>query len=379
MNWLTGGAQGDVKRLITQLVDATRRDNAAKELIKLGADSVPLLIDALQTQDLDLLHYCQQILARISSATLPLTKALAAANPTIRARSAETLGIIKDKSVIPALLSALKDEYYIVRASAVLALGNIGDAQVIPSLLPFLKDKDEEVRSAACIAIAKFRNPATFDEITNVLLDDPNIEVRRSAALALGETKHPAAIPFLMEALRDSFWWFEREQAAGDLLSAIEGMGPAVVEPLIEALGDKEGTVRKFATTVLGNLGDPRAIEELGMALYDLHHEVGETAAAALVKFGTAAVDVLIESLNHPEGGVRGHAITALGNIQDARVVPVLIEMLHDPERTNQRQAMLSLAKLHDRRALPALQEIASVRADRELSMLAKQILESFK
>ena len=139
----------------------------------------------------------------------------------------------------------------------------------------------------ACVAIGKFRDPSTFDDITNILLDDPLIEVRQSAARALGETKHPAAIPFLMEALRDSSWWFEREQAAMDLLNAIENMGPAVVEPLIEALGDKEGTVRKYAAIMLGNLRDVRAIEELGMALYDLHHEVGETAAEALVKFGS--------------------------------------------------------------------------------------------
>ena len=378
MNWLTGGrfAQGEAKRLIAQLADSTKRDLAAKELIKLGADSVPPLIDALQTQDLSLLLYYQQILARISSATLPLTKALATAQPTVRARVAETLGISKDKSAIPALLDALKDEYFTVRWRAVIALGNIGDVQTIPFLLPFLKDKDEEVRSAACTSIGKFRDPSTFDEITNVLLDDPKIEVRRSAAIALGETKHPAAIPFLMEALRDSYWWFEREQAAADLLNAIEKMGPAAVEPLIEALGDKEGTVRKFAATVLGNLGDPRAMEELGMALYDLYHEVGETAAEALAKFGAKAVELLIESLNHPEAAIREHAILALAKIRDARVAPVLIEMLHDSERMNRKQAMLALGALGDSRALPALQEIASNRADRELAMLAKQILE---
>jgi HEAT repeat protein len=41
--------------------------------------------------------------------------------------------------------------------------------------------------------------------------------------------------------------------------------------------------------------------------------------------------------------------------------------------------AVRSLGELGDRRALPALQEIASSRADRELSALAKQILESIK
>ena len=379
MNWLTGGPHGEAKRLITQLADSTKRDIAAKELIKLGADAVPPLIDALQTQDPNLILTIQHILARISSATPALVKALATAHPTVRARVAETLGISKDKSAIPALLDALKDQYFTVRASAALALGNIGDAQVIPSLLPLLKDKDNEVRSAACIAIAKFRDPSTFDDITNVLLDDPMIEARQSAAIALGDTKHPAAIPFLMEALRDSSWWFEREQAAADLLNAIEKMGVAVVEPLIEALGDKEGTVRRYAAIMLGRMGDPRAIEELGMTLYDLHDEVGKAAAEALAKFGAPTVDIFIEALNHPEAGIRENSVVALSKIQDARVVPVLIEMLADPARDVKKQAMQALGELRDRRAIHALQEIVSNRADRELSMLAKQIIESMK
>jgi len=379
MNWLTGGSLGEVKRLIAQLSDSTRRDNAARELIKLGADSVPPLIDALQTQDPGLILYYQHILARISSATLPLTKALAAAHPITRGRVVEIFGISKDRLAIPALLDALKGEFFTVRSRAALVLGNIGDASVLPFLLPLLNDAEGEVRSAACVAIASFRDPSTFDDITNVLLDDSLIEVRQSAARALGETKHPAALPFLMEALRDSSWWFEREQAAADLLNAIKNMGPAAVEPLIEALGDKERAVRRYAATLLGELGDMRAIEELGMALYDLHNEVGKAAADALAKFGAPTVDIFIEALNHPEAEIRKNSVAALCKVQDARVVPLLIEMLRDPARDVQKQAMLALGELRDQRAIPELQVIFSNRADRELSMLAKQIIESIK
>jgi HEAT repeat protein len=379
MNWLTGGTQGEAKRLIVQLADSTRRDAAARELIKLGADAVPTLIEALQTQDVSLLLIYQQILARISSATPILTKSLATAHPITRGHVAEVFAISKDSSAIPALLYAVKGEYFTVRSRAALALGEIGDSSVIPALLPLLKDKESEVRSAACVSIAKFCDPATFDDITNVLLDDPMIEVRQSAARALGETKHPAAIPFLMEALRDSSWWFEREEAASDLLTAIEKMGPAVVEPLIEALGDKEGTVRKYAAIVLGRMGDSRAIEELGMTLYDLHHEVGKAAAEALAKFGAPTVDIFIEALNHPEEDIRENSVVALSKIRDARVVPVLIEMLEDPAREVQKQALLSLGELHDPRAIPALQEVMSNRADREMAALAKQVIENIK
>ena len=51
MEWLTGGKLGEAKRLIAQLSDANaaKRDQAARDLIGLGADAVPPLLEALQT------------------------------------------------------------------------------------------------------------------------------------------------------------------------------------------------------------------------------------------------------------------------------------------------------------------------------------------
>lgn len=153
-------------------------------------------------------------------------------------------------------------------------------------------------------------------------------------------------------------------------------MGKPAVEPLIEALGDREGTVRKLAATVLGKLQDVRALDELGMTLYDLHHEVSEAAAEALAQFGAPAIAVLGEALKHPEAAVREHAVIGLGKIQDARVANLLVGMLDDPERFVKKQVIQSLGGLHDDRAKSALKEIAADRADRELSTLAKSILE---
>lgn len=376
MNWLTGSRHGEAKNLISLLADSTKRERAAQELIKLGADAVPALMDALQTQDLSLLPLYQQILARIPSASPALMKTLASAHPILRGRAAEVLALSRDRAAIPALLEAVKGEYYTVRSRAALALGNIRDAGAIPALLSLLKDKESEVRAAACIAIGKFCDPALFDEIANILLDDPTIEARRAAAVALGETRHPAAIPYLMEALRDPFLWYEREDAAVDLLTALERMGEAAVGPLIEALGDPERNVRKFAATVLGNLRDARAVEELGMAVYDLHDEVSRAAAEALAQFGAPAVGVLGEALSHPEAAVREHAVLGLGKIQDARVVPLLIEMLNDPERIVRKQAIRSLGQLRDERSISALKDIAADRSDREMSALAKETIE---
>jgi HEAT repeat protein len=378
MNWITGGPHTEAKKWIGQLTDPAKRERAAQELIRLGAEAAPALVEALQSRDPNLPPIVGRLLARIGPAAVPaLVHSLQNAHPLIRVQVVDVLAQIKDRSVVLPLLDALQGEFYTVRARAAAALGLVGDPQVIPHLLKALKDPEPEVRAWAALALGKFRDPSTFDDIAGLLLDDQKIEVRQVVVRSLGETRHTAALPYLMEALRDSFWWYEREQAASDLLEAIEKMGASAVEPLIGALADREGTVRKFAAIVLGELKDIRAVEELGMALYDLHHEVSRVAALALGKMGAPAVDFLAEGLRHPEADVREHATLGLGMIQDTRVAPLLIGMLQDPERIVQRQAILSLAGLRDPRAAAALRDIVNNRADREFSALAKQLLQN--
>jgi HEAT repeat protein len=376
MNWLTGGKTGEAKRLVTQLADSSKRDRAAQELIRLGPEAVPVLMEALQARDPSLIPFIQQILSRMPSATPTLIKALSTAHPVVRGRVAEIFTVTRDRAAIPALISALRGEFYTVRSRAVLALSNIGDPEFMDEILLLLSDHEAEVRIAAVTALGKYGVPYTFDRMSNLLFYDPILEVRQATARALGNTKHPDAVFFLTQALRDPFWWYEREQAATELLKAIEQMGVYAVPGLIEALGDREGTVRKFAALILGRIGDPRAIEELGMALYDLHHDVSQTAADALAKFGVPAIKVLANALRHPEAVVREHAVIALGRIRDPRVAPLLIDVLHDPVREVQKQAILSLGELNDRTADSALRVIAANRNDSELSTLARQMLE---
>ena len=377
MDWLTGGKQGEAKRLVTQLADANaaKRDQAARDLIGLGADAVPPLLDALQTKDQNLLSIYQQVLARIPAASAELIKILTSAHPILRARAADIFSISKDRTAVANLLDALQGEYYTVRARAALALGKIGDRKAIQPLLAALKDPEVDVRIAAGLALGLFKDPSTFDKLADVLLDDPKIEVRQAAARALGYTQHPAALPYLMEALRDPFWWYEREVQAGDLFSAIEKMGVVAVEPLIEALQDKEGTVRRYAAGLLGRIGDPRAIEPLSMALYDLHHDVGNAAAEALTKFGANSFDILVEALSHPEMWIRIHSVQALVKIRDERVASLLQEMWNDPERDVKRHVIEAMGELKDASLLPTLQSIMANRADREFHALAKDAI----
>jgi HEAT repeat protein len=380
MNWLTGSKLGEARKLVNQMRDVSKRERAGGELLRLGAEGAPALIEALQTKDQGLLPYYQGLLARMGSAATPaLTHSLRSDHPLIRGRVAEVLAQTKDPQALPALLDALRGEFYTVRSRAARALGAIRDPQAIQPLLEALSDNEPEVRIGALVGLGRFQDSRTFDRMADLLLEDPQIEVRQAAAIALGGTKHPQALPYLMVALRDPFWWYEREQAAGELLKAIEGMGPLAVEALLEALTDSEMTVRRYAATLLGRIKDPRVIEPLGMSLYDTHFEVGRAAAVSLAGFGGRGLKLLAEALHHPEAWLRQHAVAGLTLSGDQRIVPAILEMLQDPEREVQKQAIQSLGELKDPRALPALQAIAVDRRDREFSSLARSAMEAIR
>ena len=224
MNWLTGSKHAEARKLVNQVKDVAKRGRVEVELLHMGAEAAPALIEALQTTEPNLLPLYQGILARMGIAATPaLTHSLLNDHPLIRGRVAEVLAQTRDPKAVPALLSALSGEYYTVRSRAARALGAIGDAEAIQPLLGALADKELEVRIEAVKALGKFKLPETFDNMADLLLEDPQIEARQAAAQALGETHDPQAIQYLMIALRDPFWWYEREQAADVLLKAIEG------------------------------------------------------------------------------------------------------------------------------------------------------------
>ena len=131
MAWLSDKKQNlDVKRLIGMLreSDISKRNDAARQLIALGADSTPGLVAALGNNDPALGKFVPQILVRIGSAAIPtLTEAIRAGNATIQIHAAKVLGEIGNSAALPILLQILPSKDYKVQVAAALALGKIGD------------------------------------------------------------------------------------------------------------------------------------------------------------------------------------------------------------------------------------------------------------
>lgn len=378
MAWLPVSRRGGAKRLVSQLSDPSRRHQAVSDLLSLGADAVPALVDALGAASPDIPPLAEGVLVRLGPQALPvLLKTLQEAHPQARAHAARILGRIKDLRSQPALLTALRGEYYTVRAAAALALGEIGGSGAFEPLVAARRDPEPSVRAAAALGLGFFPIPATVKALTPLLLEDPITEVRQAAARALGGIPDPETLPLLMEALHDSFWWYEREPAAADLLAAIQAQGEPAIDVLISALSDPEGAIRRFAVTLLGNMHADRAVKPLGMALYDLHHEVGSAAGLALGCIGPESLIVLEEAASHPEPDIRLNAALGMAGIDNPHAADLLLGLLDDPDRLVRRQAVLGLAAQQDPRAIAALLQLSGDRSDREMQALANEALKS--
>ena len=375
MDWLLG-KKDDSKKWIAQLGDSAKRTQAAQELVRLGPAAVDGLLDAFA--DDNLRPFAKQVLVQLGAPAIPrLSEALASAHPEVRMQVADVLGETRNPASLPALTSAARGEFFTVRARAASAIAKIGDLQTLPLLIALLKDKEKIVRMAAAYAVVKFKDPRWLIPLSDVVLEDQQIEVRQSVASAMAESKKPQVIPYLIEALKDSFWWYERENVMAPLIEAIASFGADAVEPLIQALKHPEGAVRKNAASILGMIRDPRAVEPLGMALYDFHVDVGEQAATALGQFGAASLEIFDEAMRASESSIRIHALTGLGLVQDPRAIELIAYGLHDPDRHVQKRAIFALKVSRHPLALELLQPIAADRNDRELSMLAREALET--
>jgi HEAT repeat protein len=200
---------------------------------------------------------------------------------------------------------------------------------------------------------ARLAKAGRIDKLARYLADaDWRVRRRAGAALAAAGEK---AIPVLVETMSNS-------KSAAARLEAVIALGEiataAVVGPLLDALGDEEGMVRREAATILEELG---VIDEdtLFQALSDERWWVRKAAAWALGAHGARAVEPLVGTLNDEDRGVRRSAAWSLGRIGSPKSVSPLVESLRDEDPSVRAAAAWALGKL-GRASLASLLEALS-------------------
>ncbi len=118
----------------------------------------------------------------------------------VRAFAALSLGRIKDKSSVGALIEALNDERLVVKIEAIRALGKIGDHQAIPMLLPLIENPDPRLRCEVASSLGKLGNKEGLDAILKEI-EDVESPLRVKAILALRDIGE--ASEAVLDILRD--------------------------------------------------------------------------------------------------------------------------------------------------------------------------------
>lgn len=228
-------------------------------------------------------------------------------------------------------------------------LVHLNDLSVVPKIEQYLVSESRQERCNAGLILAGLRDERGPAVIIKVLHDhgarptmlrrsdgSPNlegtiIEDRFYAAVLLGQLKSPMAVSALIDATNDN-------------------------------------SINYLAAISLGQIGDRNAIPSLlamstnfpnqriwaGYGLAQLEEPIG--------------LNILTETLKSADWVSRRHAVQALGDIGNRRIVPVLTGLLHDKTIQVRLSTAIALGKLGDPDSLSALQE-AFVRASENATL----------
>lgn len=225
-----------------------------------------------------------------------------------RLLAADGLGLLGDVAgdAIPALATALTDEYEPVALNAAYGLAGMG-RPAVDALVAVLESDHKHATRNAAYGLAAMGIPA-LNAVTE-RLTHPAEQTRGYAAFALGEiglteSDDPqAAVTGLARAAHDDSEWVRRNsvEALGTL--GIQGHAAAqnaTVAALVDGLQDDDGQVRFTSALSLTRLGPTAeaAIPGLQTALQDENRYVRANAADALNRIGTdEAKGVLVDYL----------------------------------------------------------------------------------
>lgn len=140
-----------------------------RQLIKIGQDAVPTLIEILQK------GLPSSIAAKLHTADERM----------VQLKVMSALGELRSEPAIPALVKMLQDSSPIVRAGSADALGKIGGTPALQSLLPLLTDLDELVRERTAIALGKINRVEALSPLTKAAEDESKPHVRAAMNAAI--------------------------------------------------------------------------------------------------------------------------------------------------------------------------------------------------
>ncbi|MCP4701737.1 MAG: hypothetical protein GY862_33495 [Gammaproteobacteria bacterium] len=189
--------------------------------------------------------------------------------------------------------------------------------------------------------------PGEIQKLIEQLGDRYKLNAAISRLVTIGQS----AVEPLMAALKDGYGDLRRAT-----VEALVKIGQPAVKPLIAALKDNNKYVRLTVAKALGRIGDKQAIAPLTAALKDSDKSVRMSAVEALGQIGDKRVTApLTAMLKDSDKSVRLSTVEVLGQIGDKRVTAPLTAMLKDRNDDVRIAAAYALGKIGDSRAVKPL------------------------
>lgn len=209
--------------------------------------------------------------------------------------------------------------------------------------------------------IKKMEREKDIKGLTRLLKFEQDESVRKEAAFVIGKITGPNSEEAETENLKQSVDELintlkstdvkQQKQAARDLID----IGNPAVNPLINSLKDGNWKMRWYASEILGEIRDEKAVQELIVTMGDENSGVRSKSMIALVEIGEPSVDPLINALSNENLQIRRQAAEALGVIGSKKAVEPLTETLKDENSWVQKTAAESLGSIGDKKAIDAL------------------------
>lgn len=184
-------------------------------------------------------------------------------------------------------------------------LGQVEVRQRIEKLVEQLRTGNEREREAAQETLVRI-GEAAMPFLIKALDDERFEQDPQNLALlyltrTLARLDDTRAIEALINALRQPS--VNKRLLVG---MALGQAGPVVIEPMLEALEDKEAVVRGWAVGTLGQFAEPRVIKALVGCLKDEDSEVRFGAVSTLGKIGDESALVALEQTRQNDTGEYG-------------------------------------------------------------------------
>ena len=83
--------------------------------------------------------------------------------PAVRVQALHSLGELKDREGVAAIVTGLADKVPAVRHAALLASGKLGDLSTLPPVLRCMRDVDEKVQGAAAATLHQLQGEGALE------------------------------------------------------------------------------------------------------------------------------------------------------------------------------------------------------------------------